>query len=37
MVAQTDSDGELHCCHDDCSLVLNQMPAPNVGLFTLSP
>jgi hypothetical protein len=37
MVLQTDCDGELHCCHDDCSLVLNQMPAPNVGWFALSP
>jgi hypothetical protein len=37
IVVQTDCDGELHCCHDDCSLVLNQMPAPNVGWFTLSP
>ncbi len=37
MVLQTNCDGELHCCHDDCCLVLNQMPAPNVGWFTLSP
>lgn len=30
MVAQTACDGALHCRHDDSSLVLNQMPAPNV-------